>query len=286
MIQIFTDTSAALPQELTDRYGLKVIPFPYMVDGEEFFAATDGSFDGKTFYRAMRNGAEVKTSMINAFTYYDAFEAAAKAGDEVIYIGMSSGISGAYNEATVAMNSLREQYPHQRFAAVDTKAAALGEGMPVLIAAKMLADGASFEDIVEELYRRIPHMCQFFTVDDLEYLKRGGRISKISAVLGTVLNVKPILKGDDDGKIVLFHKTRSRKKALDYLAQMYREKQMDPGEPVGIAHGDCAGDAAYLESKLRESGCTGEILTVWYEPVTGSHVGPGTVAMFFWGHER
>lgn len=286
MIQIFTDTSAALPRELIECYGLQVIPFPYTVDGEEFFAATDGSFDGKKFYRAMRNGAEVRTSMINAFSYYDAFEAAAKVGDDVIYIGMSGGISGAYNESTVAMNSLREQYPHQRFAAVDTKGAALGEGMPVLIGAKMRNAGASFEAIVEELYRRIPHMCQFFTVDDLEYLKRGGRISKISAVLGTVLNVKPILKGDENGKIILFHKTRSRKKALDYLVQMYREKTTDFNESIGIAHCDCAGDAAYLESRLRESGCTGEILTVWYEPVTGSHVGPGTVAMFFWGNER
>lgn len=286
MIRIFTDTSANLPPEVIRQYGITVVPFGYTVDGEEFRAPADGGFDGETFYRAMDNGAEVKTSMINAFTYCDAFEKAALDGDDVLYIGMSSGISGAFMESLVAVNDLRERYPRLRIAAIDTRGASLGEGLQVIYAAKLIEQGFPFDEVYKKTQEVLDGVCQYFTVGDLDYLRRGGRLSRITSVVGNILNIKPILMGNDDGQIVLFHKVRGRKRSLDALADKYRELVNDLEAPVGIAHAAAAEDAAYLEKKLRAYGCAGDVSTVWYEPVTGAHVGPGTVALFFYGIHR
>lgn len=286
MIRIFTDTSANLPPEVVKEYEITVVPFRYCVDSDEHYAPSDNSFDGPSFYQAMGNGAEVKTSMINAFAYCDAFEKAAAVGDDILYIGMSGGISGSYMESLVAVNDLRERYPKLRIAAVDTRAASLGEGFQVIYAAELAKNGASFEEIYEKTQELSDHICQYFTVGDLEYLRRGGRLSRITSVVGNILNIKPLLMGNEEGKIVLFHKVRGRKRSLDALADKYRELVLDPASPVGIAHAASEEDAAYLETKLRAYGCTGTVTTVWYEPVTGSHVGPGTVALFFYGIHR
>ncbi len=286
MIRIFTDTSANLPPEVVKEYEITVIPFRYCFDSEEHYAPSDDSFDGASFYQAMANGREVKTSMINAFAYCEAFEKAAAAGDDILYIGMSSGISGSFMESLVAVNDLREHYPKLRIAAIDTRGASLGEGLQVLYAAELAKKGGSFEEVYEKTQEISDHICQYFTVGDLEYLRRGGRLSRISCVLGNILNIKPILMGREEGKIVLFHKARGRKRSLDTLADKYRELVRDLDAPVGIAHAACEEDAAYLEKKLRSFGCVGEVTTVWYEPVTGSHVGPGTVALFFYGIHR
>lgn len=286
MIRIFTDTSANLPPALARQYHITVIPFRYTVGSEEFFAPEDGSFDGEAFYAAMENGAEVKTSMINSFAFCEAFEKAALDGDDVLYIGMSSGISGTYGESVAAAREMKERYPERKFVTIDTLGASLGEGMQVLYAAKLAEQGLSLEEITQKTESILDYVCQYFTVGDLEYLRRGGRLSRISAVMGTILNIKPLLMGNEEGKIVLFHKARGRKRSLDALAEKYAELADDLSASVGIAHCACEDDAAYLEQKLRAKGCEGEVISVWYEPVTGSHVGPGTVALFFYGIHR
>lgn len=284
--RIFTDTSANLPVEMVKKYDITVVPFRYCIDGKDCYSPADGHFDGESFYQAMANGTEVKTSMINAFGYCEAMEEAAAAGGDILYIGMSSGISGSYMESLVAINDLRERYPKCNIAAIDTRAASLGEGLQVIYAAELARKGCSFQEIYEKTQDLSDHICQYFTVEDLEYLRRGGRLSRVTSVVGNILNIKPILMGNEEGEIVLFHKVRGRKRSLDALADKYRTLVQDPASPVGIAHAACEEAAAYLEAKLRSYGCTGDITTVLYEPVTGSHVGPGTVALFFYGVHR
>ena len=192
MLQLFTDTSANLPVALTKKYHITVIPFSYTVDGKETDYPDDTDFDGAAFYGAMRRGAIVKTSMVSPALMEEYYERALSAGDDVLYVGMSGGISGTAQAAAIAAGELTERYPERRIVTIDTYAASLGEGLQVLEAAEMIEEGKSLEEIKEQLLVRRPHMCQFFTVDDLAYLKRGGRISGATALIGTVLSIKPI----------------------------------------------------------------------------------------------
>ena len=283
MIKLFTDTSANLPLQLIHRYGIQVVPFTYMVDGvpAEYSAETD--FDGRAFYSAMRSGADVKTGLINMDEFVDAFQPELEAGNEIIYIGMSGGISGTANVAAITASELQEKYPQRKILTFDTYAASLGEGLMVLKAAEMIEQGQDFEAISQMLYGMRPNMCQYFTVDDLKYLRKGGRISGAAAVIGSMLHIKPILQGDDSGHIILCDKVRGRKNALKDLAERYDKLCADKSGQIGIAHADDEEGTAYLLEKLREKGFTGECLSVCYEPVTGSHVGPGTIALFFPG---
>ena len=286
MTKLYTDTSANLPLALLREYDIAVIPFSYTVNGvaEDYSEETD--FDGKAFYDAMRRGAEVKTSMVNPATAAAFFERALAQGDDVLYVGMSGGISGTAHAAALAAEELREKYPRAKIMTIDTYAASLGEGLQVLEAAELLRAGKSFEEVGDRILARRPHMCQFFTVDDLNYLKRGGRISSATALIGTVLSIKPILRGDETGHIVSCGKVRGMKRAYAELANYYDTRALDKSESIGIAHADNAEGAQALLALLREKGFTGECLSVCYEPVTGAHVGPGTVALFFYGTEK
>lgn len=286
MIRLFTDTSANLPLELINKYGITVAHFSYTANGVEADYRHDAEFDGKAFYDAMRAGTEIKTSMINTATFFECFEDALSSGDDVLYIGMSGGISGTANAAMIAANELQGKYPERNIVSVDTYAASLGEGLLVLEAAEMIEDNREFSEIVHYIMARREKMCQYFTVDDLEYLRRGGRLSGTAALIGSMLNVKPILTGDPTGHIVPCGKVIGGKKAMKTLADKYDKLVADKSERIGIAHADNPEGAEALLSKLRECGFTGECINVFYEPVTGSHVGPGTIALFFNGTEK
>lgn len=286
MIKLFTDTSANLPVSIIREYGIEVVPFSYTVNGKEVPYSAETDFNGKAFYEAMRAGAEVKTSMINVSDFIAAFEPWIAKGDAVIYVGMSGGISGTANSAKLAAEELLEKYPAAKIAAIDTYAASLGEGFLVIETAKMIERGDPFLKIVKKIELLRKNMCQFFTVDDLAYLRKGGRISGAAAVVGTVLNIKPILRGDENGKIVLCGKIRGFNKSMEALANKYDELVFDKTADVGIAHADNPEGAQRLEDILRTKGFSGELLKVVYEPVTGSHVGPGTIALFFMGEHK
>ena len=202
MIQIFTDTSANLPFAVTQERNITVVPFSYTVDGVQAHYPTDTEFDGKAFYGAMLAGAMVKTSMVSVGAFLERFEPALAAGNDVLYVGMSGGISGTANSAAIAVDELREKYPERRLAAIDTYAASLGEGLQVLDAARMADAGVEFDEIVAHIERERHRMCQYFTVADLEYIKRNGRLSGVVALAWTLLNIKPILMGDETGHIV------------------------------------------------------------------------------------
>ena len=284
MTQLFTDTSANLPVEIIDEYGIEVVPFSYTIDGVEYIPERE--FDGKAFYAAMRAGSEVKTSMVNAGTFIERFKTALDAGKDVLYIGMSGGISGTANAALMAKQELDEEYPDRKIVVIDTLAASLGEGLFAIKAAEQLKDGVALDAIEETIRAQVPSMCQSFTVDDLKYLKNTGRVSGAAAIIGNVLSIHPILIGDYEGKIVVKAKVRGMKRTLDALAERYAELALSKTETVGIAHADNEEGKAYLVQRLRDKGLTGKCLSVCYEPVTGSHVGPGTVALFFFGTDR
>ena len=281
MTKLYTDTSANLPLALLREYDIAVIPFSYTVNGvaEDYNEETD--FDGKAFYDAMRRGAEVKTSMVNPATAAAFFERALAQGDDVLYVGMSGGISGTAQAAVIAAGELTEKYPARKIVTIDTYAASLGEGLQVLEAARMIEGGKSLDEIKAHLLARRPHMCQFFTVDDLAYLKRGGRISSATALIGTVLSIKPILRGDETGHIVSCGKVRGMKRAYQELANYYDARALDKSEMLGIAHADNEEGAQALIALLRDKGFTGECLSVCYEPVTGAHVGPGVFGLAY-----
>lgn len=283
---IVTDTSANLPTALTKKHGVTVIPFFYIVDGAELSCTDTGAFDGSAFYEAMRRGASVTTTQITPQRYADAFRPLLAAGQDLLAVSMSSGISGSCQSAALAAEELREEFPERTVRTVDSLGASLGEGLLVLEALRCRDEGMSLYDTAARLLSLRRRVCQVFTVDDLQYLRRGGRLSNMAAIVGTVLNIKPLLKGDEEGKIVSTAKVRGRKRSVEALAERYDALVKDPEiQTVGIAHADCAGDAAYLMKLLRHGKTPKEILTVCYEPVTGSHVGPGTLALFFLGDE-
>lgn len=283
MTQLFTDTSANLPIGLALQHKIKILPFSYTVNGVEQPYDPTVEFNGPAYYNAIAAGAEVKTSMINITAFYNAFRPVLAAGHNVLYLGMSGGISGTAGAAAAAAAELQAEFPNQKIKVVDTLAASLGEGLLVLRAARLLEKGKPFEAVLADALMQRKTLCQYFVVDSLDHLHRGGRVSKAAAVFGSVLHIKPLLTGDAQGKIVLNAKVRGRRQALAELANRYGELTANPAATVGIAHANNPEGAAALEKLLREKGFAGQCLTVCYEPVTGAHVGPGTVALFFAG---
>lgn len=284
---IVTDTSSNLPTRLARDVGLEVVPFMYYIDGSENTCLDTERFNGDEFYDMIRTGSRVTTSQITPQQYVDRFEPILKAGNDIIFVSMSSGISGSCASAHMAANMLREQYPERKIKIVDTRGASLGEGLVALMGAKLREAGENVEKAAELLNSMSQRMCQIFTVDDLMHLRRGGRLSNLSAIVGTVLHIKPLLKGNDVGKIVAFAKVRGRKRSIEAIAERYDKLVREPQKQiVGIAQAGCREDADYLESLLLRNNPPKEILKVEYEPVTGSHVGPGALALFFEGDER
>ena len=284
---VLTDSSGNLPRRLVEKYRIDVIPFLYRMDGQDRCCTDIEAFDGARFYREMKAGKLVTTTQIPPQQYADFFEPYLQRGEDLIYVSMSSGISGSCNSARIAAEMLKERYPERGVAVVDTKGAALGEGLVALRAAELRDRGASFAEAAEKLERISRRMCNVFTVDDLLFLRRGGRLSNLAAIVGTVLNVKPLLKGDEEGRIVAFARLRGRKKAIEALAERYETLVREPGgQTVGIVHADCREDAERLAALLRRKKPPREIVVVGYEPVTGCHVGPGALALFFEGGDE
>ncbi len=285
MIKLFTDSAANLPLKLIKKYDINVIPFAYYTEGSEE-AKIQADFDKKEFYDSMRKGKVYKTSMINIDTFTKYFEEELLKKNDIIYIGISGGISGTFDAANAAKNYLSNIFKDQQIQVIDSLGASLGEGMIVIEAAKLISQGLSFNTIVNCVKKLLPNMCQIFTVDDLKYLKSSGRVSSAAALVGGVLGIRPLLIGNDEGKIIVNNKVRGMTKALDAIANKYEKLVLEKRKTIGIAHADNEKAVQYLLKKLREKGFCGKEIVEYYEPVTGSHVGPGTVAMFFFGQSR
>ena len=281
---IFTDTSANLPTPLLRQHDVAAIPFSYYIDGNEFTCTDTEYFDAASYYGSIRRGTVVSTSLINPNRYYDGMLPTVREGQDILFVGMSSGISGSYGAGRLAAAQLREEFPERQIEMIDSRGASLGEGLLAVRAAEMRDQGCSLAETAQAIRDLVPAMCQVFTVDDLMHLRRTGRLSNAAAVVATVLNIKPLLKGNENGNIVSFAKVRGRRRSIEAIAEQYDQLVENAGEQViGIAHADCPGDAAMLMDLLRRNKPPKDILLVDYEPVTGSHVGPGALALFFLG---
>ena len=278
---ISTDTSANLPTAELQWHQLYLLPFSYIVDDVEHQCLDLTAFDGDAYYEMLRH-TPASTSMISMDQYRRLWEPLLQEGQDVLHVGMSSGISGAYQSAVMAARELREAYPDRRLVVFDTRAASLGEGIQVLNAATCREAGYTLDETVRELTELRPRIRQIFTVDDLMHLRRGGRVSAVSAAVGTALRIKPLLKGDEAGRIVVFGKVQGRKRSVRALADNFAANAELLGRwPVGIAHAGCRDEALALAAMLKEYDPKARVIVVDYEPVTGSHVGPGALAMFY-----
>ncbi len=286
--EIVTDSSSNLTDELIDRYGLHILSLMFRVSGKEYYSYEKGKkTDLKQFYTMMRNKEEITTTLIDINVCSPIFEDILKRGNDLLYIGFSSALSGSYQAAAMVLDDLKSAYPDRTILAVDTLGASMGEGLLVYQAAKLREEGKDIGEVYQWVLDNRLHLCHWFTVDDLFFLKRGGRVSGSAAVLGTILGVKPIMHMDNEGRLKLVEKTRGRKRSLDMLVDHMEETAIEPqNQTVFISHGDCIEDAEYVASEIRRRLGVKDILINYVDPVIGAHSGPGTVALFFFGTER
>lgn len=285
---VFTDGCSNLPGELIRRFDIHVLPCSYVMDGEPgVFEGDIDAFDTHAYYDKLRNGSELKTSLLNTQLFLDHFRPVVESGKDVVYVGLSSGVSGTLQAAQIAANMLNEEYADRTVRVVDSLGAGFGPGLLSCRAAELRDEGKTATEAGEILDIEVTKLLQFFTVGDLNFLKRTGRVSGATAAIGTVLNIKPLLWGDPTGHIVAYSKCRGRQKAIDAIVEQYRTKAVDPqNQRIAISHGDCPEEAEYLAKRVCEIAQPKELIIAPHEPFTGAHVGPGMLALFFFGEER
>ena len=285
---VYTDGCSNLPGRLLQELQIRVLPCSYLMD--EVPCTYDGnidSFDSPEFYNKLRAGSTVKTTLINSQLFMDHFRTAVEQGLDVVYVGLSSGVSGTLQAARIAGEELMEEFPDRTVRVVDSLGAAFGPGLLACRAADLRNEGKSAREAGDILDEEVKHLLQYFTVDDLNFLKRTGRVSGATAAIGTVLNIKPLLWGDPTGHIVALQKCRGRKKAVDQIVELYRTRAIDPeNQRIGITHGDCPEEAQALAERVCAIARPKDLIIAPHEPFTGSHVGPGMLALYFFGKER
>ena len=281
-IVITCESTCDLPKEFLDNLGVKTIDLHYEIDGKSYGA--DG-ITSKEFYDAMRNGSDTKTMQVNPYEAEEFLREVKKDGCDILHLGFASVLSGTYNSFLSAAKTINDENENGKIVVVDTKAESAGQGLLVTLVAEKLKEGVSFDELVayaEEMKGRINH---YFTVDNLKYLARGGRISKTSAFIGNLLNIKPVLHTDVDGGLKPLQKTMGRRKAIRRLYEKFVERYDHASDHVYITHADCEEDAKMLAGYIKEShGITVDIFPLSY--VIGSHSGPSTLALFFTANGR
>ena len=283
---IFTDSCCDIKPELLEQWGVPYTNMTFTFDGEDKeYINTD--ITNKEFYDRMRKGVSAKTAAINADSFTRAFEPILQDGKDILYVAFSSGLSTTVNSAHMAAEELKEKYPDRKIVIIDTLAASAGGGLMVYMAVARKNEGASLEENAAYIASLIPQHCIWFTVDDLEYLKRGGRVSPLVAFAGGVLGIKPVLQMDDEGHLIKVSTARGRKKAIEALADKYAELSYEEkNTPIFISHAECEEDAKHLADMLMQRHGAKVTLITEIGPVIGSHVGPGTLAIFFIGKHR
>lgn len=293
MYEVFVDSAANIPAVDVKKYGINVVSFVNVVNGKSMVNFNpDLSLEeerklGKEFYDAIRDGAEIKTSLVNTGDFVDAFEPVLKEGKDIIYFSLSKNISGTYNAALIASEDLAETYPERKVLLVDSLNASLAQGIMAIYATMMRDKGVSVEEAARILNDAVIKMNGVFTVGDLKYLAKTGRISSATALAGNVLNVKPILRGNKEGYIVQFRKCRGRKKSLDTLVDLVCDNIVEPEKQIiGIAHADAYEESLYVIDKIKERVQVKDVINTSYDYCTGTHVGPDTIALFFIANDR
>ena len=285
---IITDSTCDMPQEMADELGLAILPIRVSMEDKEYAHYLDGRELGfHEFYEKLRAGVPAKTSAANQEDFLSLMEPALAAGRDVLYIGFSSGLSSTYNVGVMTAAQLAEKYPERKVYTVDSLSASLGQGLLVYHAVQQKLAGRGIDEVRTFVEETRLHLCHWFTVDDLQHLKRGGRVSAAAAAFGTMLNIKPVLDVDDEGHLIPVGKVQGRTTSIKALLKKMQETAIDPAEQVVfISHGDCEKDAEKLAAMVRESIGPKEIILNPIGPVIGAHSGPGTAALFFLGTKR
>ena len=283
--QIITDSCCDFPTPMYGQLGLTFVPLTVEFRGNTFDDKNDDTL--KDMYQGLRAEEAAKTSAVNPSRWSQAMEKALAAGKDVLVLAFSSGLSTTYQSAVIAAEELKDAYPDRKIQVIDTLCASMGQGLLVWYACKKRDEGLSLDEVAQWVLDNRLHLCHWFTVDDLMYLKRGGRISAATALVGTMLQIKPLLHMDDEGHLINMAKTRGRKAAID--AMVKKAQELGAGydnSTMFISHGDCLSDAEYLSRQLKEKCGVKDVVISYVGAVIGSHSGPGTLALFFLGSHR
>ena len=285
---ILTDSSADLGADMVRQLDIEVLPLSFTIAGRTYHNYPDNrEMDPHLFYERLRAGEVATTSAVNVAQYTEALTPLLQAGKDVLILAFSSGLSTTYNSSRIAVTELQEKYPERKVYTVDTLCASLGQGLIVYLAAKEREKGKSIEQVRDWVEENKLHLCHQFTVDDLHFLKRGGRISATTAVVGSMLQIKPVLHVDDEGHLINIGKARGRQASLKALVDKMEKTAIDPAQQiVFISHGDCPEDARTVEKMVKDRLGVKEVYTNYIGPVIGAHSGPGTLALFYVGSER
>ncbi len=286
--RITTDSTADLPQEFLSERGIACVGMAFQIGGEEYREGPDLNMTSKQFYDRLRAGEAASTMQVNTYEFVDFVEPFLAAGEDVLHIAFSSGLSGTYESCARGAEELQEKYPDRKILVVDSLAASMGEGLLVYYADENRKTGMSIDENAKWLEENKLHLCHWFTVDDLMHLHRGGRVSKTSAVFGSLLGIKPVLHVDNEGHLILMSKVRGRDASLKALAAKMKETALPNAKDqmVFISHGDAQEDAEKTAQYVREALGVQKFLIHNIGAVIGSHSGPGTVALFFMGTYR
>ncbi len=282
---LYCDSTCDLNSDVLAKMDAKILQLVFEVDGESF---TNDNISMQEFYKRMRAGATTKTSQISTGVYIDVWEEELKKGYDILYLAFSSGLSGSYSSSLIARDTLLEKYPDAKIRIVDSLCASSGEGLLLYYAEKKKREGMDIDRLADWLEVTRYHLCHVFTVDDLKYLFRGGRVSRAAAIAGTVMNIKPVLNVDNDGHLIPQGKVRGRKQSINKLGEMIKERKGDhENKVVALSHGDCIEDAEYAVKMMKDIfGKDTEVIVNYTGPVIGAHSGPGTLALFFMGEYR
>jgi len=284
---IMTDSCCDLPKEYIYENNVPFAKLPFSYNGKEFLDDLGQTVSQKQFFDDLRDGALPNTSQANSESFHKIFKSAAEQNKDIIYVGVSSGLSGTYNSANIGKVATLEEFPNIRIYIIDVLTASLGQGLMVMKAVEMKKEGASAQEIVSEIQSLIQNLNTYITVDDLNFLKRGGRISNVAATLGIVLHIKPILTLNHEGRVMPLLKIRGRKKSLTKLAELVRDKIRNPEtQTIAICHGDCIEDAERLKQEILEKVAVKEVIIHFIGPVVGRFSGPGGMGVFFIGEAR
>lgn len=282
--QIITDSCCDLPAQMISELELSIAPLSLEMDGKAYVS---GEMSPKALYDHLRAGKLPKTSAVNPDGWAALIRPALEAGRDVLVLAFSSGLSGTYQSAVIAAEDLREEFPQRKLIVIDTLCAALGQGLLVCTAARLRSEGKSIDEAAAWLDAHKRNLCHWFTVEDLMHLKRGGRISAATAVMGTMLSIKPVLHMDDQGKLESVSKARGRKAALNQLLDRMGETMFSEGnDTVFLGHGDCLADAEYVAAQMKARFGVKEVIVNYVGAVIGAHAGPGVLAIFFFGKNR
>lgn len=286
--QIVTDATSDLPLELVGKLDVHVIPMHCAIDGDDYLITADNrNLSSHDFYDMLRAGRVSSTTQVNGETFKAEVRPFLKDGLDVLYICFSSGLSSTYASIRIAIEDLAEEFPERKLRIVDSLSATGGEGLLVYHAVKRMEDGMGLDELAQWIEDNKLHFAHWFTVDDLKFIKRGGRVSATAALVGTVLSVKPIMHVDNEGKLIPVDKVRGRRKSLEELVAHMEKSAIRPADQtVFISHGDTPEDAAYIEKLVRERLGVKNVFIGPVGPVVGSHGGPGIICLFFLAEER